>query len=488
MQDYIEFHGRRFDFEKEVGHLRVFKSYDNKRISTVTECSSKPGIFKDKTYKNDCVFILDPNKEEINRYKLNKKGNINKKTAYKFILQNGSLKKWGVQSSQDPNLNLHYFNSVKKDKAGDFEEDITYYIQYTPEELKAFVNSIFKNLKQPCFEMTTIIRFFKDGGKTEDKKRLKENIYRYVLLPNKKYDSFEMPQDSERKHIKKIKIKDAIIYEDNTKYHLPKEYSLHAKERFKQNLDCYRVANGVPFYEEYLKRKKKLSTKKSVGKNKELSFKDFLLKNQKKKLRKSGKFADDYAFGTFQEEYEQNKDIYAMLKKGADDSKVSKEEFIELLQNKRSLYNSYDELKLWIEETKRKEPRGYGLTIGKYLEPSIKRYFSTDVKGYYFYKDIVLMFSVDGYGKDFIYEFKTCIARTVEHNLKFAKEQANLYAYLTEKKKIIIEIFSYEEDKINYYEYPVDRDKAKEQLEKFYEGYKLYLKDLTSHQTTLALS
>ena len=299
MEDYIEFYNRRFDFKKQIGKLRVFQSSDDTVHNSFTIGSDEV-----KIYKNDCVFILDSEKEEIIRYSFNRKGTIDEKTAYKFIMSTGSLKKWGGHSSQDLNLNRYGFCSEAKNEEEMYEENITYYIQYSPEELKVFVNNIFKNLKTPCFEMTTIIRFFRDGRKTDDKEKIKSNIYKYVLLPNKKYDNFEMPEKSKRKHIKIIKTKDAIIFEDHTKYYPPKEYLLDAKERFKQNLDCYRVYWGTPFYEEYLKAKNKLSIKLLSLKSSKLTFKEFLLKNQNKKFRKSRQYAEEHAYVTFQKEYE----------------------------------------------------------------------------------------------------------------------------------------------------------------------------------------
>jgi hypothetical protein len=446
MIDYIELYGAPtrvnvFHFEKEIGKLRVFSS------------------------TNDTVFILDPDSEEIIKYKTNGKGKIDKKTAYKFSLSVGrSLKEWSCGHPLNPNLNCYHFNSEVKNKEQNSEEKLSYYIEYSPEEKIAFVKSIFQNLKQPCFVLTTIIRFLRDGVKKYDEERIKNNIYKYVLLPNKTHGNLKINDESERNYIKKIELKNTIIYEDHTKYNIPKEYYLDAKKRFEQNIDCHNVCCDMPFYEEYLKEKKKQSE--------ELTFKEFLLKNQNKKLYYNKYFSDEDSFRTFNEEYEQRKQT--MFKHICS----TKEEYVEYLENKHRPYKTYDELKKWIAETKEKEPRGYGLTIGTHVEPMFKRYFSINARGYYFLKDITIMFSVDGYGKDFIYEFKTCIARRVEHNLNFAKEQANLYAYITNKKRIIIEVFSYEEDKIYHYEYPVDTEKAKEQLERFYKGYKLYFKSI----------
>lgn len=470
MEDYIEYHNRRFDFDKKIGEHRVFQSTDDTVITSTTLGSDEV-----KVYKNDCVFILDPDKEEITKYNFDKEGKIDEATAYKFLLQNGSLKRWGAYSSQDQNLNSYWFNSEAKIDEGMFEENISYYIKYSPDELRIFVDSIFQNLNHPCIQLTTIIRFFKDGGTTEDTERIKNNIYRYVLLPNKRYGDFQITESSERKHIKKVKTKNSIIYEDHTKYYPPKEYSLDARKRYEENIDCHRVYWNTPFYEVYLKEKNKKNIGLLFGIPKNLTFQEFLLKNQDKRFRYRRNMSEEYAFRTFNEEYNENKQA---LNQDLSVRIRPKEEYIEHLEKIHRQYETYDELKQWITKVKEEEPRGYGLTIGTYVEPMFKRYFSIDAGGYYSYKDIVILFSVDGYGKDFIYEFKTCISRRVEHNLKFAKEQANLYSYLTGKKKIVIEIFSYEEDKIYYYEYPVDKELAEKQLKSFYESYKLYIHSL----------
>lgn len=474
MEDYIDYQ-RKFYFDKQIGNLRVFQSTDDTVVTSITLGSNKV-----KVYKNDCVFILDPDKEVIIKYTLNKYGNIDETSAYKFNLQNKSLKKWGRSSSQDLNLNLYDFYSEDKNDKDMPEEHITYYVKYSPEELRAFVNSIFQNLKKPCFEMTTIIRFFLDGVTTENNERIKENIYKYVLLPNKKYEDFRMPEDSERKNIKKVETENRIIYEDHTKYYPPTEYSLDARKRYKENIDCHMIHLNTPFYDVYLKEKNKTTIKSLLGKSKNLTFKEFLLKNQDKKFRYRRNMSEEYAFRTFNEEYEEHKQV---LNPDLSVRIRPKAEYIEYLEK----METYDELKQWIAKVKEKKPRGYGLTIGSHVEPIFKRYFSVNARGYYFYKDIVIMFSVDGYGKDFIYEFKTCISRKVEHNLNFAKEQANLYAYLAEKKKIIIEIFSYEDDKIFLYEFNVDKDSAKEKLERFYLNYKEYFQ-IISNSTQKSLT
>ena len=377
MEDYIKYHHkdpnhhRQFNYEKSIGKLRVFKSSDNSVRTSVTL---------------DCIFILDPEQEIITKYKFKNDRCIDENSAEIFRLdKNFSLKKLGYPT-QDVNLNLYFFNSYKKDKDESILENLTYYTKHTPEELKAFIDVIFINRKPPYFKTRTIIRYFKDGGITNTDEKIKNNIYKYVLLPDKRNESFKLPNESELKHIKTIKTENVTIYEHNTINYPPKEYSDDVRIRFKQNIQ---------------------------------------------KLKK---------------------------------------EYL--------LFKTYDELKKWIKKTKIKEPRVYGFTIGTESEPVMKRYFSKNAYGYYFYKDIVIKFSVDGYGDDFVYEFKTCKKSKIKENLEFAKNQANLYAYFTNKDKIIIEIFSYEEDKIYYYEFKLDRNIAKEKIEKFYADYKKYLKML----------
>lgn len=311
----------------------------------------------------------------------------------------------------------------------------------------------FKDLKTPCINLSNIITLLRNSSNSSkpdsDDKKI-EKFHRYIVIPNEPNGDLEKscltPISSRRQLIKK---KNLFLFEEKENYP-PKEYSLDARERLKNNKNCLLINFNLIYFEEYLNYKNNFFRKN-------ITYKQFVMQN---------KHFMEMVCKTYNVEYPPSQDYKERHFCG-----------IEWVINKRT--KTYDDVKNFIHKTKEEFKKGYGTIIGTECEPLFKRYFSKKARGYYMYNNLAILFSVDGYDKDLIYELKTCKKDKIKSNLNFAKDQANLYAYIIGKKKIMIEIFSYEEDKIYNYEFAVDKKKVEEQLEKFYEQYKLYLNFLS---------